>query len=67
VSGHTGKSRVVEGQKKDGTIFPIRLAISELVVGEETFYCGLVEELEVPPHGPRAFTRPGPHAALPEC
>jgi hypothetical protein len=43
----TGKSRVVEGQKKDGTVFPIRLAISELVVGEETFYCGLVEELEV--------------------
>lgn len=41
-----GKSRVVEGQKKDGTIFPIRLAISELVVGEEIFYCGLVEELE---------------------
>jgi len=55
---------VVEGQKKDGTIFPIRLAISELVVGEETFYCGLVEELEVPPHGSRASTRPGPPRML---
>lgn len=43
----SGRSRVVEGEKKDGTIFPIRLAVSELHVGEEKFYCGLVEELEV--------------------
>jgi hypothetical protein len=63
---------VVEGQKKDGTVFPIRLAISELVVGEETFYCGLVEELEVLPRFALAMcalstcTLTTPFSALPQ-
>lgn len=38
---------MVEGKRKDGTVFPLRLSISVLTVGEETFYCGLLEELEV--------------------
>ena len=32
-----GMGREVEGQKKDGSVFPFRLAVSEFKVGKTTF------------------------------
>lgn len=43
-----GKSRVVEGSTKDGSIFPIRLSVSELSRdAEDTYYCALIQPLEL--------------------
>jgi PAS domain S-box-containing protein len=36
----------VEGLRKDGSVFAIRLSLSEIKIADETFYCGLIEELE---------------------
>lgn len=40
-----GIGRQVEGRKKDGTVFPIDLAVSEAVVGEERVFTGIVRDL----------------------
>lgn len=40
-----GIGREVDGQKKDGTLFPIRLAVSEVKAGQETLYVGVIHDL----------------------
>ncbi|KAL6044684.1 hypothetical protein QOT17_000177 [Balamuthia mandrillaris] len=41
-----GRSRVVEGLRKNGDIFSLRLAVSEISIGEDVLYCGLIEVLD---------------------
>lgn len=47
----TGKAKVIgigrelEGLKKDGTIFPFKLAVSEFVDDERTYYAGAIHDL----------------------
>ncbi|MEM6878114.1 MAG: PAS domain-containing sensor histidine kinase [Bacteroidota bacterium] len=40
-----GIGREVQGRKKDGTVFPIRLAVSEVDLGEKVIYTGIVHDL----------------------
>ncbi len=40
-----GIGREVNGLKKDGTIFPIRLAVSEVRIGERVLFTGIVHDL----------------------
>ncbi|MEM7574356.1 MAG: PAS domain-containing sensor histidine kinase [Bacteroidota bacterium] len=40
-----GIGREVQGQKKDGTIFPIRLAVSEVPLSDETIYTGIIHDI----------------------
>lgn len=40
-----GIGREVRGQKKDGTIFPIELAVNEVDVGGEVIYSGLIKDI----------------------
>lgn len=40
-----GIGREVQGQKKDGTIFPIRLAVSEVPLTDETIYTGIIHDI----------------------
>jgi PAS domain S-box-containing protein len=40
-----GIGREVEGQRKDGSVFPLYLAISEAWVGTERFFTGIVRDL----------------------
>ncbi|MBT4083292.1 MAG: PAS domain S-box protein [Alphaproteobacteria bacterium] len=48
---NTGKAKIigigreVQGKKKDGTLFPLHLAIGEIVRGEETIYVGTIHDL----------------------
>jgi len=41
-----GKSRIVEGQNKDGSIFPIRLSVSKIGEGEDTIFIGMIDKME---------------------
>jgi len=41
-----GKSRIVEGQHKNGGIFPIRLSVSQVGTGDDTIFIGVVDKLE---------------------
>jgi len=41
-----GKSRIVEGQNKDGSIFPIRLSVSKIGDGEDTIFIGMIDKME---------------------
>lgn len=41
-----GKSRVVEGQHKDGSIFPIRLSVSKVGEGEGVVFIGMIDKME---------------------
>lgn len=41
-----GKSRIVEGQHKDGSIFPIRLSVSKIGEGDETIFIGMIDKME---------------------
>src|SRR3990167_1354806 len=41
-----GRSRTVEGQHKDGTIFTMRLAVSEINIGPSSLYIGLITKIE---------------------
>jgi len=41
-----GKSRIVEGQHKDGSIFPIRLSVSKIGDGEDTIFIGMIDKME---------------------
>lgn len=44
--GHIiGTGREVEGRRKDGTIFPIDLAINEMVVGERRVFTGILRDI----------------------
>ncbi len=40
-----GVGRVVVGQRKDGTTFPIELAVGEVKAGEQTLFTGFVRDL----------------------
>lgn len=40
-----GIGREVQAQKKDGTLFPIRLSISKFVIEEELFFTGIIHDL----------------------
>lgn len=40
-----GRSPEVNGKRRDGSLFPIRLSINELKFGEESYYTGLVHDL----------------------
>ena len=40
-----GIGREVDGCKKDGSHFPIRLAVSQVVVGEEIYFTGITHDL----------------------
>ncbi|MBT8326846.1 MAG: PAS domain S-box protein [Bacteroidia bacterium] len=40
-----GIGREVEGQRKDGSIFPFRLAVSEYEVDNKKFYTGIIHDL----------------------
>ncbi len=40
-----GVGREVKGKKKDGTIFPLRLAVSEIKLSERTIFTGFVHDL----------------------
>ncbi len=40
-----GIGREVSGKKKDGTIFPIRLAVSEVLLDDRVIYTGIVHDL----------------------
>ncbi len=49
-SGHAkiiGIGREVEGRKKDGTTFPFRLGVSRFMVGEDTYFAGIIHDLTV--------------------
>ena len=41
-----GKCRLVEAQHKDGAIFPIRLSVSEVNVGDKSMYIGMLDRVE---------------------
>eukprot|EP00127_Corallochytrium_limacisporum_P000022 Clim_evm1s2 gene=Clim_evmTU1s2 len=41
-----GSSRVVEGLHKTGYVFPVRLSVSQVDLGEETNFVGLLEKVE---------------------
>ncbi len=41
-----GKSRVVEGQHKNGSIFAIRLSVSKVGDDENTIFIGMIDRLE---------------------
>lgn len=40
-----GKGREVSGLKKDGTIFPIRLAVSEVILNNKIIFTGIIHDL----------------------
>ncbi len=39
-----GIGREVEGKRKDGTVFPIHLSVSEYMVSGETFFTGIIHD-----------------------
>lgn len=39
-----GKSREEYGKRKDGTIFPMRLSVSEMVVDGEKYFAGVIQD-----------------------
>ncbi|HVS12265.1 MAG TPA: PAS domain S-box protein [Planctomycetota bacterium] len=40
-----GIGREVQGRRKDGSIFPLELAVSETVLGERRFFTGIVRDI----------------------
>lgn len=40
-----GIGREVEGQRKDGTLFPLKLSVSEFQIEEKTYYTGVLHDL----------------------
>ncbi len=40
-----GIGREIEGLRKDGTLFPARLAVSEIIIGEEHYFTGIIQDL----------------------
>ncbi|KAL6051393.1 MAP/microtubule affinity-regulating kinase 4 [Balamuthia mandrillaris] len=41
-----GTSRLVEAQHRDGAIFPIRLSVSEVKVGDSKIFIGMIDRVE---------------------
>ncbi len=47
----TGKARIIgigretKGRRKDGSLFPLRLAVSEVSLGDKTIYTGIIHDL----------------------
>lgn len=41
-----GKSRLVEGQHKDGSIFPVRLSVSKVGDGDNVIFIGMIDRVE---------------------
>ena len=41
-----GRVRTLEGQHKDGTVFPIRLSVSEVKTGPTSIYIGMIQKLQ---------------------
>ena len=44
-SGVIGKNRELEGLRKDGTVFPLELAVTELREGERRLFTGIVRDI----------------------
>lgn len=40
-----GIGREIEGRRKDGSLFPARLAVSEIIIGEEHYFTGIIQDL----------------------
>ena len=40
-----GIGREIEGLRKDGTMFPARLAVSEITIGDEHYFTGIIQDL----------------------
>jgi len=40
-----GRGREVEGRRKDGTVFPLYLAVSEVWVGSERYFTGIIRDI----------------------
>jgi len=40
-----GIGREVKGRKKDGTVFPFSLGVSEVIVGDDVMYAGVIHDL----------------------
>ena len=40
-----GIGREVEGRRKNGTLFPVRLAVSEIIVDQNHFFTGILQDL----------------------
>ena len=40
-----GTGREVEGRHKDGTIFPAELAVTEIMIGGQTLYVGVLRDI----------------------
>lgn len=40
-----GIGREIEGLRKDGTLFPARLAVSEIIIGHEHYFTGIIQDL----------------------
>lgn len=40
-----GLGREIEGKRKDGTLFPARLAVSEIIIGDEHYFTGIIQDL----------------------
>lgn len=40
-----GKGREVKGKKNDGTIFPFRLAVSEIILNDRVIFTGIIHDL----------------------
>jgi len=40
-----GLGREIEGKRKDGTLFPARLAVSEIIIGNEHYFTGIIQDL----------------------
>ena len=40
-----GVGRELEGQRKDGTVFPIHLAVSEIILGDRHIFTGIVHDI----------------------
>lgn len=40
-----GRDRELAGRRKDGTVFPLRLGISEVVVGQQRFFTALLQDM----------------------
>ena len=43
--GVIGAGREVEGKRKDGTVFPLELSVSETTIDEKTYFIGIVRDI----------------------
>lgn len=52
-----GLGREVEGRKKDGSIFPMHLSVTEFWANDSVFYCGIIHDLTDRKNAERALER----------